>query len=504
MRWSLINPFNSLFGRIFLWFWSALLLILLSAFFLAKQLTNHVEVNAVSEKQSIEAQAVVQILNNVGQRRGNIQQALRRVAQRTGQQLVATNATSDKLLFSFPAPLGGNVDELKRFVDSDSPLLIRLNNMEFVGPFQLKFQQTEYKLYVGRLLLRSERGGMPRSRVAIAGLVLAILLSTLFCFGLVLSITRPLGALRSASNKIAKGNLSARIEGFETRKDEVGNLAHDFNTMAARLQNLVDSQKQLMANVSHELRTPLTRLQLAVALLEDELNAKTNEGKSAGEDNRHLVRIESEISKMDQMIGQVLTIAKINTSQQPINLQRIPLAALLHDLLHDAKFEAEALHKKLRVQAIPDAYIKADSLLLVSAIENIIRNAIRFAKSEVVCEFFLDKAEHDAKQQRVRAKSWLRFIVSDDGDGMPAQEIEKIFDPFFRGKHQVQEASKGAGLGLAIAAAAIKLHGGTICALARGSQEAVIASSLKTPLQESSPLNGLSVIISLPIEDEIK
>jgi two-component system sensor histidine kinase CpxA len=505
MRWSLINPFNSLFGRIFLWFWSALLLILLSAFFLAKQLTNLVEVNAVSEKQSIEAQAVVQILNNVGQRRGNIQQALRRIAQRTGQQLVAINVTSDKLLLSFPAPLGGNVDELRRFVDSDTPLLIRLNNMEFVGPFQLNSQQTEYKLYVGRLLLRSERGGMPRSRVAIAGLVLAILLSTLFCFGLVLSITRPLGALRSASNKIAKGNLSARIEGFETRKDEVGNLAHDFNTMAARLQNLVDSQKQLMANVSHELRTPLTRLQLAVALLEDELNTKTNEAAgSAGANNRHLVRIESEISKMDQMIGQVLTIAKINTSQQPINLQRIPLAALLQDLLHDAKFEAEALHKKLRVQAIPDAYIKADSLLLVSAIENIIRNAIRFAKSEVVCEFFLDEAEHDAKQQKVRAKSWLRCIISDDGDGMPAQEIEKIFDPFFRGKHQVQEASKGAGLGLAIAAAAIKLHGGTICALARGSQEAVNAASLKTHLQESSPLNGLSVIISLPIEDEIK
>jgi two-component system sensor histidine kinase CpxA len=507
MGLSQINPFNSLFGRVFIWFWSALAVILLSAFFLVKQLNNVVEVNAVSEKQANEAQATMQRLGQVAKRGGNINQALRRLGQRNGRQIVAINVKTKKLRFSFPVPLASNAEELRSFVESDSPLLIRLNNMEFVGPYSLNLEQTKYSVYVGRLLMRSERGGMSRSKATIVGLVLAIFLSTLFCFGLVLSITKPLGALRSASNKLAKGDLCTRIEGLESRRDEVGHVAQDFNTMAARLQSLIDNQKQLMANISHELRTPLTRLQLAVALLEDNL-LKENHNENAT-DVKHLLRIENEISKMDEMIGQVLTLAKINTSQQALNLQNMSLQTLLDNLLQDAKFEAEASHKKVSVNSIPDANVYADPPLLVSAIENIIRNAIRFAKSEVHCEFILEDAEHDPKQKKALKTSCVRIVISDDGNGMQAQEIAKVFDPFFRGKHQVQEISKGAGLGLSIAKAAIELHGGTIQAEARGPHSTAESggkkpagtASLETSAQEPSPLSGLSVIIRLPIKD---
>ncbi|MFQ3248586.1 MAG: two-component system sensor histidine kinase CpxA [Glaciecola sp.] len=480
-----LNPFNSLFGRVFVWFWTALLVILLSAFFLTKQLSTVVEVNAVSEKKALEAQDAMRRLQQVIDNNNSLNQSLRRLGRFKGLQIVAIDNESKQIRLSFPPPLSGNINKLKGFMESDSPLLIQLNNMEFVGPFDLKYRKSEQKVFVGRLLLRSESQVMSRSKVAIAGLVLAIFLSTLFCFGLVLSITKPLGSLRLASNRLAKGDLSTRIVGLENRKDEVGNLADDFNTMATRLQSLIDNQKLLMANVSHELRTPLTRLQLAVALLEDELQTQDGEAESSSR-TKQLTRIENEIIKMDRMIGQVLTLAKINTSQQRVEMQTVTMASIFKSVLQDASFEAEAMKKTLTVNKIPDLNLSADVSLLSSAVENIIRNAIRFSSTQVSCQFSISQDEPGGM--------YVEICISDDGAGMSASDLETVFDPFYRGTHQVHEVSKGAGLGLSIAKAAIELHGGSIRASTPQSEE-----SSKLSSEEQSPLSGLSVIIRLPI-----
>lgn len=489
MHLAKFNPFNSLFGRVFVWFWTALLVILVSAFLLTKQLTDVLEVNAISDKQAIEATATIQRLRKVLLRSSNLNQSLRRLGKRNGLQIAAINTRTETVSTSFPAPMAGNVNELKAFIESDTPLLIRLNNMEFLGPYSLNFNQEDYKVYVGRLLMRSERNVMSRSKVAIAGLVLAIFLSTGFCFALVLSITKPLGALRWASNRLAKGDLNTRIQGLESRRDEIGHLAHDFNTMASRLQNLIDGQKTLMANVSHELRTPLTRLQLAVALLEGQLSTES-ENASSELNEKHLARIENEIIKMDQMIGQVLTLAKLNASQQRIDLQEISLDSLLKGVLQDASFEAEALNKQLTVSAIPNLLIHADTPLLISAIENILRNAIRFATKVVSCDFNIALCElvtNESTSHEIETEC-IDIKITDDGLGMSASELDTVFEPFFRGSQQVHEVNKGAGLGLSIAKAAIEMHGGQIYAQVRDIKVA-----------EASPLSGLSVIIRLPI-----
>lgn len=492
MQLHKLNPFNSLFGRVFVWFWTALLVILVSAFFLVKQLTNVLEVNAASDSQLERAAAELQRLNRGLERGNSLNQSLRRLGQRNGSHFVAIKMGSNELRLGFPGPLSGNINELKAFTEGESPLLIQLNNMEFVGPYSLVYKESVYKVFVGRLLLRSERNAMSRSKVAIAGLSLAIILSTFFCFALVMSITKPIGALRIASHHLAKGDLTTRIQGLEARQDEVGNLARDFNAMAARLQNLVDSQKQLMANVSHELRTPLTRLQLAVALLEDELLAENNDAP-ANSKAKQLSRIESEITKMDQMIGQVLTLAKLSASQQRVNKQNVTIASLLANVLRDARFEAEAMEKRLVLSDIPDVSIYADSQLLLSALENIIRNAIRFASKTVYCQF-----REDITAQYVEIR------ITDDGTGMSASELASVFDPFFRGSHQVSEVSKGAGLGLSIAKAAIEVHEGSIQATAAAllAETSVGEPPSQRSLQQSSPLTGLSVIIHLPIITE--
>lgn len=493
MKLSMFNPFNSLFGRVFIWFWTALLVILLSSFFLAKQFVNVLEVNAVSPEQEFKTRLAVERLTAVVQRSNNLNKSLRRLGQRNGLHIVAVDRNSGRLLTSFPTPLAPNVEELNTFVESDSLLLIRLNNMEFIGPYELTFNASQYTIFIGRLLLRTERNVMSRSKVAIAGLVLAILLSTVFCFGLVLSITKPLGALRLASNRLAKGDLTTRIEGLESRKDEVGNLAQDFNTMAVRLQSLIDSQKQLMANVSHELRTPLTRLQLAVALLEAQLNPQADCVLS-NVDTQYLSRIENEIVKMDQMIGQVLMLAKINASGQPIELTETALVSVLEGVLYDAHFEAEATNKSLVVGAIPALSINANMPLLISAIENILRNAIRFAVQEVSCEFNI--------VSNSSAADVVEIVINDDGAGMSAAELKTVFEPFFRGSYQVHEASKGAGLGLSIAKAAIDIHGGSLFAKVRCDKDSSIQN--ERSFEEQSPFTGLSVIIRLTIISKSK
>ncbi|MFT7259824.1 MAG: two-component system sensor histidine kinase CpxA, partial [Glaciecola sp.] len=137
MQLSRLNPFNSLFGRVFIWFWTALLVIVLSSFFLAKQLTDVLEVNAVSQGQESETALMMQRLISVVERSNNLNQSLRRLGHRNGLHIVAINRNTGKRNTSFPTPVSRNIDELNAFVESDSPLLIRLNNMEFIGPYTL-------------------------------------------------------------------------------------------------------------------------------------------------------------------------------------------------------------------------------------------------------------------------------------------------------------------------------------------------------------------------------
>jgi two-component system sensor histidine kinase CpxA len=476
-----LNPFNYLFGRVFLWFWLALLVIVLSGFFLARQLSTVFEINAVSKQQLASSGKAVDRLERLLARDISLNLALRRAGDRGKIQLVMVNDVSGEFRGNFPPEFLGRVDRLEELRETSSPVLISLNNMQFVGPYKITHRTQSYSLFVGRLLLREERDGASRSTAAIAGLSLAILLSTIFCFVLVLSIARPIGALRKATNKLTDGDLSSRISGFDKRRDEIGLLADDFNSMATRLQQVVENQKQLMANVSHELRTPLTRLQLCAALLEDELIAGAAEENQVGQ--KQLSRIHSEIEKMDEMIGQALTIAKLNSSEGSLprlTLGPVEPSVLLGDLLSDASFEAKANNKDLNIGELPSLTLNVDSQLISSAVENILRNGLRFAKQQVCCQFSLQLDEATNTTNQKLKHSYFCIRISDDGEGIPEPQRSQIFEPFFRGMGQDQQTTKGAGLGLAIAKAAIEAHGGDICA-------------------ETSHLGGLSVIIRLPV-----
>ncbi len=290
------------------------------------------------------------------------------------------------------------------------------------------------------LLLVSPRSGIAGGRfqqpaLRAIFLVVLLLVGALACLALARYLVRPVRALRSAGQALGAGDLAARVgPDMRARKDEFGALARDFDQMAERVQSLVDNQQRLLRDVSHELRSPLTRLQIAAGLLRQQ---------SDGATLPEVDRIEREVSKLDALIGQILGFARVSSLER-IEREPIELEDMLSTLAADAGFEGQAAGIEVVLDAAGPKTILADDQLLSSALENVIRNAVQHARSRVAVS-----CEESAQGQ-------VEIRVSDDGPGLDAGQRETMFEPFRAGP------DGGAGVGLAIAARAVALHGGSI------------------------------------------
>jgi two-component system OmpR family sensor kinase len=214
--------------------------------------------------------------------------------------------------------------------------------------------------------------------------------------------------------------------------------------MVERLSALMNGQKRLLHDVSHELRSPLARLQVAIGL------ARQQPDKI----DVSLERIERESMRMDKLVGELLTLSKLEAGALKPALEEVNMDELLDELVDDARFEAEANHLKLEFSGNCHFLLKGDAELLHSAIENVIRNAI---KQTVAGGTILLEARPDA------LKRTLQVAILDRGPGVPEDQLKLIFEPFFRGTASSNDSS-GHGLGLAIAQRIIAAHQGTISA----------------------------------------
>jgi two-component system sensor histidine kinase CpxA len=291
-------------------------------------------------------------------------------------------------------------------------------------------------------------------------LVAAVIVSAIVCFLLARHLASPLKRVREASGRLASGDLTARAGTMvQPRRDEIGDVVRDFDAMAERLGLLVSAQKQLLSDISHELRSPLARLQVAVEL------ARRKAGPDA---ERHLNRIEAEGTRMNEMIGQILTLARAD-SDRPAVSETIDLSDLVREVATDTDYEARRHGRTVQVRESEEAVVRGDSALLASAIENVVRNACRYTPSGTSVDITLTVTPTHA-----------RVMVRDRGPGVPPEEIDRIFLPFHRVGSSRDRDSGGTGLGLSIAARAAKVHGGSI--------QAVNADG-----------GGLQVTLSLPL-----
>ncbi|HRX84133.1 MAG TPA: ATP-binding protein [Phycisphaerae bacterium] len=286
----------------------------------------------------------------------------------------------------------------------------------------------------------------PFWRRALPFLVLAIALGGV-SYWLARHVAAPVQRLRAVSQQLGHGDLTARVgPAVSRRKDAIGGLGRDFDLMADRLHALVESHQRLLRDVSHELRSPLARLRVALGL------AEAQAGPAAAE---ALQEIEGEAGRLNDLIGRLLTVSRLDA--QSAAMERVPLdlAELVRRIAEDGDYEAQSQGCRTRVVRCDACTLGADADLLHSAIENVVRNAIRYTARGTEVEISLARVEGCAV-----------VAVRDHGPGVPAEALADIFRPFYRLGDARDSASGGAGLGLAIAQRAVAVHDGTIWALA--------------------------------------
>lgn len=289
--------------------------------------------------------------------------------------------------------------------------------------------------------------------VPFTGLLIGFITSGLVCYLLSWFLTKPIVRLRTAARQLAAGDLTARTGApASTRRDEVSGLMRDFDAMAERLETLLKAQSRLLNDISHELRSPLARLSVALGLVRQRANPESAD---------MLDRIELEASRLNELIGRILTLARLEDGEQLVPQTPVPLDEILESVTEDAEFEAQERRCHVHTSvAEGDWQVRGNASLLHSAVENVVRNAIRYTQEGTSVDIEMTSQARSGGRDAV-----LR--VSDSGPGVPKDALEKMFEPFYRLDDARGRQTGGVGLGLAITERAVRFHGGKVSAFNR-------------------------------------
>jgi signal transduction histidine kinase len=268
--------------------------------------------------------------------------------------------------------------------------------------------------------------------------------SFLFAALLAWYFSRPIRALRGAFEAAAAGDLAPKFgeARMAVAGDELAELGHDFDRMSAQLRTLMEGQRRLLHDVSHELRSPLARLQAAIGLAHqqpDKIQAS-------------LERIERESVRMDRLVGELLTLSRLEATSAPPAMEAVDLVEMVDQIADDARFEAGA---RIEVDAPVPVTLMGAPDLLWSAVENIVRNAVKHGGAAGAVDVALHPED-----------GLVHIEVLDRGPGILDEHLGEIFVPFFR-SNPTQNNVDGHGLGLAIAKRVVETHGGRITAANR-------------------------------------
>lgn len=293
-------------------------------------------------------------------------------------------------------------------------------------------------------------------------LTLAIFFSGLICYLLSMYLTKPLRSLGMAAKSIATGKLNTRVGHFRGHnKDEIAELSNEFDRMAEQLEAMVNSKERLLQDISHELRSPLARLNIAMGL------GKNKTGTLA---EAEFNRMELESSRLNSLIGEILDFARLQENSTKLNLSMTDIPELIAEIIKDANYEFGKDAVRIITGIVEPCVLQVDKRLIHRAIENVVRNALHYSpedKPAIICIY------HSTDKKQVHIE------ISDRGPGVPADQLSKIFNAFYRVDTSRTKKTGGYGLGLAIASRAVALHHGEIIA-------------------QNNEHGGLSVRITLP------
>jgi signal transduction histidine kinase len=289
---------------------------------------------------------------------------------------------------------------------------------------------------------------------ALIGAVIALLLGIL----LSRTITRPIRELTQATHAISEGDLTQQVA--VRTNDELGELAHAFNKMSAELSRSINTRKQMTADIAHELRTPLSLILGHAEAVHDGVLPPTKE-------NFEIIR--EEAARLDHLVEDLRTLSLADAGELTVNPQLIQPGQLLEDAANLYQVRAQKKNIKLDLDiASPLPALELDPGRMTQVITNILDNALRHTPENG--RITLSAAQENNK---------VKIAIHDSGPGLSPEDLNRIFDRFYRADSSRQREDGGSGLGLAIARSIVRLHNGQLSA-------------------ESEPGGGLRVIISLP------
>jgi two-component system sensor histidine kinase CpxA len=463
---------HSVFWRIFLWFWLAMVLLasaVVATFYFTdpNQFLPRMNYIPVERIDSVAKSGIA-----VYQQQGS--DALRKCLDQAVRENAAGSPGRTRFdgAYLFDAAGGSELsgrtppvptDELiARTRGSANIQIVRLWTRLIMARWVPPSPETGGKSYVMLVTMPRPSAWLPTTPHVWLALGSALLVSALVCYWLARQILEPVRRLQAATRRLAAGDLQARVlstPALVRRRDEFSELARDFDEMAFRIESLLSAQRRLIADISHELGSPLTRVNVALGLAFR---------KSNPEIRPELERIEREAERLNELIRQLLLLSELENRAEVEPVTVIDLPGLVRDIAADAQFEAGS--RSCQVNVATEASLDGQdpesgagpgvlgvAHLLRSALENVVRNAVRYTEpeTEVLIEI--------GKRPSLDGETGRAFVrVRDHGPGVPASAIDHLFRPFFRVSEARERQSGGTGLGLAIARQAVEAHGGTI------------------------------------------
>ncbi|MCC2617362.1 HAMP domain-containing protein [Aestuariibacter halophilus] len=444
---SRLNPLRHLGIQLFLWFWLGSFVIVMAVLWISRQVSDDVSMQPLPAPGSSILRNEVARLDDSMMRFADqpVAEVVNRYARHHRRLVVAVDVLNEQVLSGAPGPFRGNTDVFLELANQLQPMTIKTSQARYFGPVAVTWRDQQYAVFVGKPLPPNlVRRVHQRHPILLISVVLVI--SASLCGLLAWRLLRPVRHLRLAVNQMAKGDLKSRVDAQWLGNNELGQLGHDFNAMASQLEQLVDGQKRLLADISHELRSPLARLQLAIGITEQSSEGNNTPGLTEG-----LARIEKEAQQIEQMLAQLLVLARMEATQMPMHPETLDVSALLGSCVEDARFQAVAQGKQVFYSPDCALHWQGDRELLTRVFNNVLGNAVRYASTKV-------------QVQCTTTPHTLEIRIQDDGPGIAEEALKQIFTPFYRMSASRQRETGGVGLGLAIVHQAVLLHGGSVTA----------------------------------------
>jgi two-component system sensor histidine kinase CpxA len=437
--------FRTLFLKIFVWFWLATaaiigVLLLMSRVSEADAQPERASRGPLSEALSLYAETAARVYETEGPRA--FEKFVNRSMEESGTEVYLFDGNGQ--------PLSSQNRQTDNIISVMQEARDTASNQRVSRPFEGRTTWGKSVISAGNrryvFVARLRQPGLRPPQLPPSRIAVMILTAGLVCYLLALYLTSPVKKLQATVQAFAEGNLDARVApGLGMRGDELADLGREFDRMADHISALISAQKRLLADISHELRSPLARLSVALEL------ARKNSSPAAAP---ALNRIEREGERLNELVGQLLALTRLESGAERVPAEMVALEELVHQVVEDANFEARPLRKEVRIVQLEKCRIHGSDELLRSAVENVVRNAVRYTPEgtavEVELRWKLDTA---------------MLLVRDCGPGVPESDLIHIFEPFYRVSAARDRASGGAGLGLSIAERTVKLHGGTIGAV---------------------------------------